>query len=171
MPKKKNSILLIFGSIAAVCLIIFEIATWRSGPEAFIGWTIWLGRSLVLLLAAIAAIVEKRAQGGAIGFRAALKVTYGVLVMGLIAENLFVWLIPSILDPAFNQRLVPLLVARATHVYTGEQLRQVLDDIRTNNQFSLSRVLSGTAIELVPYFIIAALIAASVKTPTPRQGR
>jgi hypothetical protein len=99
--------------------------------------------------------------------------------MGILAESLMVWLIPNVLNPAFYHQLVPVLLAKTEKSYrqfgaTEDQLRQVLKDIRTNNQFALGRVIQSTGFELVLFFIIAALIAATIKTkkgPTPAQGR
>lgn len=168
MRKMKNSTLLVFGSIASVCMMLVVVGTWRAGPSAFVGWPVWLGRSIVMLLAAIAAILEKRRRNG-LSFRPALKITYGVMVMAIIAQSIFVWLIPNLIDPGFYQRLVPVLLANTESTYrhmgaTDDQLRPMLDDIRNNNQFSLGRVISGTGYQLVLFFIIAVLIAATVKS-------
>ncbi|HLI93962.1 MAG TPA: hypothetical protein VKU83_10145, partial [Puia sp.] len=73
------------------------------------------------------------------------------------------------IDPAFYQRLVPVLLANTESTYrhmgaTDDQLRPMLEDIRNNNQFSLGRVISGTGYQLVLFFIIAVLIAATLKS-------
>ncbi len=178
MPAKKISITLLFGLIAALCIIGFVCGTWLAGPAAFIGSTVWLGRCLVILLAAIAATVEKRARGGNIDFRSALKIAYGVLVMAIVAQSLMVWLIPTVFDPHFYQRLEPFLIANAEKSRqfgaTDDDVRAALADIRTNNQFSLGRVLSGTGFQLVLFFIIALLIAVTIKSkkgPSPELER
>jgi hypothetical protein len=179
MPKKNISIPLLFGLIAALCLILFVCGTWLAGPEVFAGWTIWLGRCIVVLLAAVAAAMEKRARGGILDFRSALKVAYGVLVLAIVAQSLMLWLIPNLIDPHFYQRLVPVMIANAETLYakmgaTPDQVRAAVEDIRANNQFSLGRVLSGTGYLLVLFFIIAAIIAVTVKSkqgPTPKPGQ
>jgi len=176
MTAKKISIPLLFGLIAALCSILFVGGAWLAGPAAFIGSGVWLSRCIVLLLAAVAAAVEKRARGGILDFRAALKIAYGVLVLAIFAQSLMVWLIPNVFDPHFYQRLVPIMAANTEKSYrqfgaTDDQLRGALADIQTNNQFSLGRVLSGTGYLLVLFFIIAALIAVTIKSkkgPTPK---
>lgn len=176
MTAKKISIPLLFGLIAAICSILFVCGAWLAGPAAFIGSSVWLSRCIVLLLAAIAAAVEKRARGGILDFRSALKIAYGVLVLAIIAQSLIVWLIPNVFDPPFYQRLVPIIAANTEKSYrhfgaSDDQLRAALDDIRTNNQFSLGRVLTGTGYLLVLFFIIAVLIAVTIKSkkgPTPK---
>jgi hypothetical protein len=175
MPAKKISIPLLFGLIAALCMIGFVYGTWLAGPAAFIGSTIWLGRCIVILLAAVAVAVEKRARGGYIDFRSALKIAYGVLVMAILAQSLTVWLIPNVIDPHLSQRLVPILIAQAEESRkfgaTDDYVRAAVADVRTNNQFSLGRVISGTGFQLVLFFIIALLIAVTIKSkkgPSPK---
>lgn len=173
MTTRKMPITLLFGLVAALCMICFVAGTWLAGPEAFNGSTVWLGRCIVLLIAAIAATMEKRARGGAIDFRSALKVAYGVLVLAILAQSLMIWLIPNVIDPHFNQRLIPVMLADAERRYRQfggndpQGLQAVLNDIRTNNQFSLGRVISGTGFQLVLFFIIALLIAVTVKLKKP----
>ena len=176
MATRKISITLLFGLVAALCMICFVTGTWLAGPEAFNGSTVWLGRCIVLLISAMAATIEKRSRGGVIDFRSALKVAYGVLVLAILAQGLMIWLIPNVIDPHFNQRLVPVMLNDAAKRYKQfggndpQGLQAVLNDIRTNNQFSIGRVLSGTGFQLVLFFIIALLIAVTVKlkkAPTP----
>jgi hypothetical protein len=175
MTAKKISIPLLFGLIAALCMIGFVLGTWLAGPAAFAGSTIWLGRSLVILLAAVAAAVEKRARGGNIDFRSALKIAYGVLVTAILAQSLMIWLIPNVIDPNFSQRLAPILIDKAEESRKfgapDDYVRAAVADIRANNQFSLGRVLSGTGYLLVLFFIIAVLIAVTIKSkkgPAPK---
>jgi hypothetical protein len=178
MPAKKISILLLFGLIASGVMILVIIGTWLSGPEAFLGWPVWLGKSLVILLAAMATVAEKRVRGGALDFRSALRVAFGVMVMGIVAANLFVWLIVNVIDPHFYQRLLPLMVDSAEQWYRRlgapqDQIRAQLDYIRTHNQFSLGSVVIGMGRDLLLFGIIAILIAVTVKSkkgPTPKPG-
>lgn len=173
---KKMSVTLLFGLIAALCMILFVFGTYLAGPIAFLGWGAWMGRAIVILLASVAAVVEKRARDGILDFRAALKVSYGVLVLGIVAEGLFVWLVLNVIDPHFYQRLIPVMLEnteKSKNLFkSADDLRQALNDITTQNQFSLGRVISGTGFELVGFFLIALLIAATVKTKKAgaRQG-
>jgi len=177
MPaSKKISITLFFGLMAALCMILFVLGTWWAGPSAFLGWTSYLGVAIVVLLASTAAVIEKRSKGGELEFRPALKVSFGVLVLAVISQTFFTWLLLNVIDPSFKQRLLPVLVANTEKAYrrfgsTEEQLRQTLDDIRTQAQWSLGRMISGMGFQLILCFLIALLIAATVKTkkrPTPK---
>jgi hypothetical protein len=178
MAAKKIPILLLFGLIASGVMILFIIGAWLAGPEAYLGRPIWLGRSLVILLAAIATAIEKRTRGGILDFQSALKIAFGVMVIAIIAQTIIYWLIPNVIDPHFYQRLVPVMLEKTQRGYREfgapeDQTRLALDDIRTHNQFSLGRMIQGTGPLLLLFGIIAILIAVTVKSkkgPTPNQG-
>ena len=179
MPAKQISIPLLFGLIAAICSILFVLGTWLGGPDVFIGPVSYLSVPMIVIIAAVAAAIAKRANAGILVFRSALRISYGVLVLGIVAQNLFNWLLLNVIDPHFYQRLVPVLLTKAEKSYrqygaTDDQLRAALDDIRTNNQFSLGRVITGTGFQLVLCFLIALLIAVTVKSKqglTPKPGQ
>jgi hypothetical protein len=169
MPEvKKMSVTLLFGVMAALCMILFVLGTYLAGPIVFLSWTSYLGVAIVVLLAAVAPVIEKRAQGGVLEFRPALKISFGVLALAVLSQNFFTWLLMNVIDPHFKQRLTPVLLANTESTYrrfgsTDEQLRQVLDDIRTHDQWAAGRMLTGMSFSLILYFLIALLIAATVK--------
>jgi hypothetical protein len=169
MAARKISILLLFGLIASGIMTLVIFGAWQAGPAAYVGWPLWLGRSLVILLAAIAAASEKRARNGILNFQAALRIAFGVMVMAIVVQTFFYWLIPNVIDPHFYQRLVPVILEKTQHDYRAigfpeDQIRSELDDIRTHNQFSLGRMIQGTGPLLLIFGIIAILIAVTVRS-------
>jgi hypothetical protein len=176
MAARKISILPLFGLIASGVMTLVIFGAWLAGPAAYIGWPLWLGRSLVILLAAIAAAAEKRARNGILDFQSALRIAFGVIVMAIVAQTVFYWLIPTVIDPHFYQRLVPVILEKTQRDYRAigfpeDQIRSVLDDIRTHNQFSFGRMIQGTGPLLLLFGIIAILIAVTVRSkvgPPPK---
>lgn len=184
MSAKKISIPLLFGLIAAGVMILVVLGAWLNGPRAFIGWPIWMGKSLVILLAAIAAATEKRAHGGFLDFRSALRVALAVMALGIIADNLTVWLVVNVIDPSFYQQLLPAILKNAEESYRRfgapeDDIRRQLEYMRANNQFSLGSEIFGMGRDLLLFCLIAILIAVTVrskkgptqrvKEPTPKE--
>jgi hypothetical protein len=175
---KKIPVTLFFGLAAALCTILFVLGTYWAGPETFLSWISWLGTAIIVILASVATVIEKRAKAGLLDFRSSLKVAYGVLALGVLAQNLFTWLLLNVIDPQFRNRLIPVDLANTEKAYRRfgapeDQLRQTLEGIRTQNQFSLGRMISGMGFLLVLYFLVALLIAASIRTkkgPMPSPG-
>lgn len=176
MPAKKISTTLFFGLIAAGVMAVVVTGTWLAGPEAFVGWQVWMGKSLVILLAAFAAMSEKRAHGGIIDFRSALRVTFGVLVMGIVAADFVAWLIVNVINPDFYRRLLPVILRNAAEIgqragWAADQTREQLDYIRAHSPFSLGSMVIGLGRDLLLFGILAILIAVTVKSkkaPAPR---
>jgi hypothetical protein len=173
---KKTPITLLFGLAAALCMILAVLGTYLAGPEAFLSWILWLGRAMAVILASAAVVIEKRSKNGILDFRGALKTAYGVLALAEAAHTFFAWLLLNVIDPHFRQLLIPVDLAKTESAYrrfggSEEQLRQVLDGIRTQNQFSLGRMIAGMGFMLVLYFVIALLIAASARTKTGSPAR
>ena len=176
MPAKKISLSLLFGLLAAGVMIVVVFGTWLAGPNAFLGWPIWLGRSIVILLAAVAAAAQKMAAGGNLDFRSALRVAFRVMVMGIFAEYLVVWLIPNVIDPHFYQRLLPIALEKQERFYRQQgapedMIHQGLQDMRTHNLYSLGNLLVLMGRQLLIFGILSILIAVTVKSkqgPTPK---
>src|SRR5580692_3577249 len=106
---KKITITLLFGLIAAGCMILFTLGMYWAGPQVFLGQTAYLFHIMLILLAAVAAVLEKRAHGGMLDFRPALKACFAVMVMGLAIQYLFTWLLLNVFDPAFRKALLPVV--------------------------------------------------------------
>jgi hypothetical protein len=175
---KKITITLLFGLIAALSMILIILGTYWAGPQAFLGNTGYLDYPLIILLAAAAAALEKRANGGVIGFRPALKAAFAVLVSGLAAKCLFTWLLLHVIDQPFHQKLLPLvlenMVKRSRRFGIPEdEIQRSVEAERGQDTFSFGRMVTGTGFSIILHFIIAALIAATVRTralPSKKQG-
>jgi hypothetical protein len=168
---KKITITLLFGLIAAGGMILLILCTYWAGPQAFLGNIGFLGYPMIILLAAVAAVLEKRANGGVIEFRPALKAAFAVMVSGLVAKCLFTWLLLHVIDQPFHQKLLPLvlenLVTRSRRFGIPEdEIQRSLEAERGQDTFSLGRIVTGTGFSIILHFIIAALIAATVRTRT-----
>ena len=104
------------------------------------------------------------------------KVAYGTLALGVIGQNIFTWLLLNVIDPAFKQRLIPVVLANTEKAYRAigapqDQLQQALDNVRTEDESSLGRFIQGMGFLLVIYFLVALLIAAAIKSrkgPSPK---
>jgi hypothetical protein len=176
---KKITITLLFGLIAAGCMILIILGTYWAGAQAFLGNTGYLGYPLVILLAAVAAALEKRANGGVIDFRPALKAAFAVLVSGLVAKGLFTWLLLHLIDQPFHQKLLPLVLENMVKTsrrfgIPEDEIQRSVDAERGQDTFSFGRMVTGTAFSIILNFLIALLIAATVRTkiaPSPKSDR
>ena len=176
---KKITVTLLFGLIAAACMILFTCGMYWAGPHVFLGQTAYLFHILLILLAVVAAVLEKRATGGSIDFRAALKVCFAVMVMGLAVQYLFTWMLLNVFDPAFKKTLLPVVqdnMVKAYHRFGASEndIQQAVDAEKGQDPFTFGRMFTGLGFNIIIYFLIALLIAATVRTkraPLPKSDR
>lgn len=175
---KKMSTTLLFGLMAAAVMMLFVFGTYRAGPQTFLSWTAYLGWIIVIVLAVSAAVLGKRAKGGLLDFRAALKISFGVLVLAIFGHAFFTWLLLNVIDPHFKQTLMPLVLQNIEKTYRNfgvpeDDIRRALDAEQGQDQFTPGRMLSGMGRLIIIGFLIAvviALIVKSKKEPLPNPG-
>lgn len=176
MATKKISIALLCGLITAGVMVLFIYGTYLAGVKVFLGEIAFLSYGIVILMGAVAALMQKRANGGYITFQEAVKVCFTVFVLGLGVRSLFPCLLVNVIDPHFKQQLLPEIAIRAEKAYRmigmpEDQLRRQLEADKTSNPFSLSSVLLGLAFAYIVHFFVALLIAAIVKRkPVGNEG-
>jgi hypothetical protein len=166
---KKISTALLFGLIAAAVMILFVFGTYRAGARVFLSWTSYLGNLLIIGLAAVAGLTEKKAKGGILEFRPALKVCFAVLVLGLLGQFAFTWLLLNVIDPHFKATLFPVVAENTERTYRmfnvpEDQIQRALEAAKAEDPFTFGRMLSGLGFVIILHFLIALVIAATVKS-------
>jgi hypothetical protein len=166
MPQsKKPSIFLLYSAIAAGFMIGFTLVTWRGGPVAFIGRAGYIKYVLVIGIALIAGIVVRKQNEGYLEFRQALKVIFGVMVVGMAVQTLSAWLLLSI-DTKFKQSLMPFVVAQMEATYRGQysedEVARNVAQLKTYDPFSFWNMLGGLARIYIILFLVSVGMAAAV---------
>jgi hypothetical protein len=172
---KKLSIALLYGSIASVCLVLLVYGTRLGGVQTFLGWTANLRYPILIILATIAALTQKKRNSGYLGFRAALKTCFSIFVLALTIQTLFVWLLMNVIDTHFREAVLEAIPAKITAAYrefgaSNEELSRALAEEKGSNQFSFGRMIQGMGFMYVLHFLIAVLIAAIVRRKAPHTG-
>jgi Protein of unknown function (DUF4199) len=168
METKKRNIGLFYGLIASAGLIAFTVALYLGGVDTYLGGIARLGYAIPIGLAAVAALIQRKVNGGRLEFQPALRTSFTVLVLALAAQTLFVWLLVHWLDAHFGQNLAREMGVR-TEAYMKDRgmpagdLKKFMDDQRAHDPFALGGMLLGLAFSCIVQFIIALLIAAIVK--------
>jgi peptidoglycan/LPS O-acetylase OafA/YrhL len=169
---KRSSIALLCGGIASVCLVGLTAGTWLGGVQVFLGWIGNLKYPILIGLAIVAALAEKKRNGGFLEFRAGLKTCFAIFVLALTVQTLFAWLLLNVIDPPFKEKLlvaVPIRMAEAYRHFgmSEDQVSQALDAEKGSDPFSLGRMFQGMGFSYILHFLIALLIAAVIRRKGP----
>jgi len=172
MVIKKQHIAAVYGGIAGLSMVIFTFILYRGGVDTYLGGSAYLGYAILIGLAATAALSLKKANGGYLEFRDALKAAFTVFVIALAAQTIFTWLLLNVFDNHFRAQLTTASLKKTEDFFRkmgmpDEKLDQAMAEERGKNQFSPGRMSMGLAFVYIVHFIIALLIAAVVRKKRP----
>jgi hypothetical protein len=165
---EKRPVRVIYGLITGLIMILFTTLLYLGGVKSFIGGVAYLGYIIMIGLAATAALVQKKANGGYLEFAEAVKICFTVFVIALIAQTLFTWLLLNVIDTHFKMVLKEAVIKKMQEVYTQfgisqDKIDKGIAEEQTIDHYSLKEMSMGFAFSCIVHFIIALVIAAIVK--------
>lgn len=174
MESKKNTGLT-YGLIAAVALVAFTVILYLGGIKLYLSTTAYIGYIIIILLAVLAAQRQKKLNGGYLDFREALRISFTVLVLAMLAQSLFSYFLFNFIDPDFKNAVTQASMEKTEEWLKRfgmpeEKIEKAIEEQRASNQFSLSRILLGFAVSCIFQFIIALIIAAIIKKKNPENS-
>jgi len=176
MSAKKRPIALFYGLIAGLVLIGYSLLLYRLGLNAYLSNAARLAYIFLFVVSAAAALAEKKAMGGYLGFRSALKPAFTVMVVALALQTLGTFVLMNYIDNPFRKAVEEEELRRQVDWMTRwkfpqDQIDQTITNNKGVNQYTLSRSLQGLATAYVVFFVAALLIAAIVKKKKPGSGQ
>ena len=168
MKEKKQYTGAIYGGIAGVVLIVLTTVLYLGGVEWYLSRTAYLGYIIMIGLAVMATLMQRRAGGGWLDFQEALKTAFTVMALALAVQTIFAWILVNFIDTHFRDLLTQAVIARWEAVLrsdrvTGETFERTMADVRAKDGWSLSAMSLGFALSCIAHFFVALLIAAVVK--------
>lgn len=167
-PGKKISATVLYGAIASVGMILVTLVTYKAGPATFVDPVINLMYLIPMTFGAMAAIAERRRQGGFLEFRNALRIIFGILVVATALQGLFTWLLVNVFEPGFGQAVRSAWLANAIATYqrfgiTGDELEKNVAVLKESDPFSVGSVLFGLAKFYIVGFPVSVILAVIVR--------
>jgi hypothetical protein len=172
IPGKKISATVRYGAIASVGMILVTVGTYKAGPATFVDPMINLMYLIPMTCGVMAAITERRRQGGFLDFRSALRVIFGILVVATALQGLFTWLLLNVFEPRSGQAVRSAWLANAIATYrrfgiTGDELDKNIALLKESDPFSIGSVLFGLAKFYIVGFPVSVILAVIVRHKKP----
>lgn len=171
MKSGKISIAVACGLIAGLALILLITILYLGGIDAFLGYS-WFSWLILISAAIVAPVMEKKAQGGYLEFRDALKAAFLVFVIALFLQSIFSWILMNFIDRGFRDALEHATLDKVEKFMQSLKMDQdvidkSLDEQRGKNQYALPKILLSLCLTYIVCFLISLLIAAIVKKKKP----
>ncbi len=170
--EKKQNVFVAYGIISAIILVVFYLLLYVGGLEWWMNPVAFLGFVLPIVVAVLAAVKQKKLQGGYISFGEALKGIFIVFVITWLASTLFQYVLLNYIDVPFRQALAQKTAEVYEEMFRNfgmkeDAIEKATDDILSGNSYTAGKMIMGFAVFCIVYFIIALIIAAIVKKKKP----
>jgi hypothetical protein len=170
--QKKVSPTLLYGGLASLGVVLYIFCTWRGGISTFLGSIAYFMYLIPVGFAIAGGLAAKKRGQGFIGFRALLQVCFGIIVLTLAVQQLFIWMLVHVIDPQFGRELIPASLAKAVATYRRfgmpeDQISSYEEAVKGTDPFSIGSILGGLAKLYIVGFPIAALMAILIRRKAP----
>jgi hypothetical protein len=161
-----------FGLIAGLVIIVYTLCLYLGGVEYMLGGLAWLGNVLILVIAVLAGLRQKKANGGFLTFGDALKTVFMVFVVCFLLQTIFSYILFNYIDTpfrdAYNQALLEKSASWMKSMGMSEDdIEKMMAEGANKNNYSIRNMLLGFGFWCIACFIISLIIAAIIKKNRP----
>lgn len=161
-----------YGLIAGLAIIIFNLVQYLGG----IGWYMnpigFIIYAILFTVAVLAALKQKKQQGGYLEFGQALKTTFMVCVAALLLQTIFTYILFNFVDVSFKEALSQAAM-ESTEKFLKKigaperQIEEAIDRQMNSDPYSLGNVALGFSMLCVVLFIVCLIISAIIQKKRP----
>lgn len=161
-----------YGLIAGLIICVIALLQYLGGLDMYLSPIGYISYAVVIVMAVLAALKARKANGGYLEFAAALKITFTVFALALLLQTAFTYILFNFIDVSFKEAVAQEVINKTEQMMRkfgapDAEIEKALDMARTQDQFSLGRVALGYAISCIISFIICLILSLIVKKPQP----
>lgn len=172
MERKKNAGLT-YGLIGGLALSVYFIIMYLGGVDFFMGPLAWLGYVIIIVIAVLAGLKQRKLNGGSLEFGEALKVVFLVFALGFLLQTIVSHIIFNYIDVPFKEAMTQKTIEKTEEIMksfgaTDDQIDKALEEASKRDNFSIKSQLLGYGFSCILFFLISLIIAAIIKRkPAP----
>ena len=172
MASNKGNAGITYGLIAGLVMIVISLGLYLGGVKTFLSPVAFLSYVVIIVIAILAGLRQKKVNGGYIEFTDALKVVFTTFAIGFLLQTLFMYILLNYIDVPFREALAQeTLVATETMMKkfgaSDSQIEEALKNSAGQNNYSIGKMFLGYAIWCIVFFIVSLIIAAIIKKKRP----
>ncbi len=173
MEKSLKSIATNYGLYLGVALSLITVLAYAINIELLTN--MWLGIFImiaIIVFGIISVAKTKQAQDGYASFKQAFKSYFITVLLGLLISTVVSFLLFNVIDTEAAEVLKQKTIEQTVNMLEGfntptEVIDQTVQQIESQNQYSIGNVLKGLAGYLVLFSVIGLIVAAALKKNNP----
>jgi hypothetical protein len=172
MENRKSNTTLMYGVIGGLALSVFLLVLYLIGTSAFLSPAAWIGYIVIITIAVLAGLRQRKLNGGYIEFAEALKIVFGVFALSFLIQTIFSYILLNYIDVPFRDALTQATMDRTEEFMkrmgmSADEIDKALTEAGKTDPSSIKNTALGYGISLIVFFIISLIIAAIIKRKAP----
>ena len=170
--EKKQNVFVTYGIISAIIVVVFYVLLYLGGIEWYLSPVAYIGYALPIIVAVLAAVKQKKLNGGYLPFGEALKGVFLVFVITGLGSTLFQYFLFNYIDIPFREAISQKTAEMSEAMMrkfgmSDDVIDKSTEEILSGKGYTAGKMMLGFAVGCIFSFIIALIIAAIVKKKKP----
>lgn len=172
MEKTSTNQGITYGVISGILLILLAVMLYVAGVKWFVHPVSFLAFLIPIVVAVLGGLAHKKANGGYLEFKDALKTVFTIFVIGSFMSMLFYYVLLNYIDVPFRQALAQESAAVAEKMMEKfnmpqDQIDKAVAETLNGNSFSFGKQFLNFALGTILWFLFSLIIAAIIKKKKP----
>ncbi|WP_315814306.1 DUF4199 domain-containing protein [Paraflavitalea speifideaquila] len=103
--KNNSSVGWVYGLIAGLAMVVFTLLMYIGGVEAYMGSQAYLGYLVIIAIAVLGGLRQKKLNGGYLSMSEGLKVVFTIFALGFLLQTIFSHILLNYIDVSFRDAL------------------------------------------------------------------
>ncbi len=168
----KTNVLVQYGLMAAVASVLFFVILYLGGTSFFGSPIAFISYAVPIVFAVLACIKARKENEGFLPFKAALKISFGIMVMCAFATSLLSYILFNFVDPGFKESMLQLTIENTQKMMAKfntpqDTIDKTIQGMLSKDLFSLGAITQSFVVGCIFWFVIALIVAAIMKKNRP----
>ena len=161
-----------YGLITGLIVCIITLIQYMGGLKWYLSPVGFLTYIIVIVMAVLAGLKQKKNNGGYLEFKDALKVTFSVFASAFLLQTLFTYVLLNFIDVTFKQAVGQEVINKSEEFMRSfgaseSQIDEAMEKAGEKDSFSLGSMILGYGIWCIVWFLVSLIIAAIIKKNKP----
>lgn len=169
---KRPSVAWTMGLIAGLVMCLITLCLYLGGVEFYLSSLAWSGYLVIIAIAVISGLRQKKLNGGYLSMGEGLKAVFMVFALGFLLQTLFAHILFNYIDVPFRDALTQAGMEKAEAFMkrmgaSESQIEEAMKNANDPKNNTLLSALLSYCISCVIFFVISLIIAAIIRKKRP----
>ncbi|RZS75918.1 DUF4199 domain-containing protein [Pseudobacter ginsenosidimutans] len=169
----KSNVGLTYGLIGGIAMIVYTLCLYLVGIQAFMNFGLaFLVYGIIIFIAVLAGLKQKKLQGGYLSFAEALKTVFLTFVLAFLLSTIFNFVLLNYIDPGFRDQMAQATMEKLEGIMRrlgapDSDIEKAMEGAASADNYTFAKMLLGYGTMCILFCLISLVIAAIIKKNRP----